>query len=349
MKTQKGVSIIDIAREANVSSATVSRVVNNINKVKPEVRQKVLNAIDALGYSPNHAARALVKQKTNCIGIIVNNLHDPFFHDLIKGFEMSAQQTSYAVMFCSVLGGDVESKEKYVKYLTNGIVDAVILYGSYLSDESVIQYLKEIRNVDYVMIEDDVPELACNKLLIDNLGGARQAVKYLIGKGHRDIAHICGNPNKKVTKERLDGYVDAMQKAGLEVKNQYVQCTSTDYRSGYDCMSALLNLEQPPTAVFCSDDAIASFAIRAILDRGLRIPEDISIMGFDNQTILPDHYRGPEITSVSQPLYNIGMDSVRILSERLNSSEEMEPVRIMYQTEIVEKETVGEYRESQIP
>lgn len=346
MKGQKGVSIIDVAREANVSSATVSRVVNNINKVKPEVRQKVLDAIDALGYSPNHAARALVKQRTNCIGIIVNNLHDPFFHDLIKGFEMSAQQTSYAVMFCSVLGGDVASKEKYVKYLTNGVVDAVILYGSYLSDESVIHYLKEIRNVDYVMIEDDVPELACNKLLIDNLGGAKQAVKYLISKGHRDIAHICGNPNKKVTKERLDGYVDAMQKAGLEVKEQYVQCTSTDYRSGYGCMNALLDLDQPPTAVFCSDDAIASFAIRAILDRGLHIPEDISIMGFDNQTILPDHYRGPEITSVSQPLYNIGMDSVRILSERLNSDEEMEPVRIVYQTEIVEKETVGERKEA---
>ena len=257
---------------------------------------------------------------------------------------MSAQQTSYAVMFCSVLGGDVESKEKYVKYLTNGVVDAVILYGSYLNDESVIHYLKEIRNVDYVMIENDVPELACNKLLIDNLGGARQAVKYLIGKGHRDIAHICGNPNKKVTKERLDGYVDAMQKAGLQVKEQYVQCTSTDYRSGYECMNALLDLQMPPTAVFCSDDAIASFAIRAVLDRGLRIPEDISIMGFDNQTILPDHYRGPEITSVSQPLYNIGMDSVRILSERLNSDKEMEPVRIMYQTNIVEKETVGELR-----
>ena len=174
MKNRKGVSIVDVAREANVSAATVSRVVNNIDKVKPEVRQKVLDTIRDMGYSPNHAARALVKKKSNCIGIIVNNLHDPFFHDLIKGFEMSAQQTSYAVMFCSVLGGDVASKEQYVRYLTNGVVDAVILYGSYLSDQSVIRYLKDIRDVDYVMIEDDVPELECNKLLIDNFGGAKK-------------------------------------------------------------------------------------------------------------------------------------------------------------------------------
>ena len=313
MKNRKTVSIIDVAKEAGVSSATVSRVVNNINKVKPEVRQRVLDAIDKLGYSPNHAARSLVKQQSNCIGIVVNNLHDPFFHDLIKGFEMGAQQTRYAVMFCSVLGGDVASKEEYVKYLTNGVVDAVILYGSYLSDQSVIKYLKDIKDVDYVMIE-----------------------------GHRNIAHICGNPNKKVTKGRREGYEAAMKEAGLSIPDQYIQNTSVDYHSGYQCMEILLDLENPPTAVFCSDDAIASFAIQAALDRNMKVPGDISVMGFDNQTILPDHYRGPEITSVNQPLYKIGMDSVLLLSERLNSKEVLAPVKKVYETDIVEKESVCE-------
>ena len=342
VKNRKTVSIIDVAKEAGVSSATVSRVVNNINKVKPEVRQRVLDAIDKLGYSPNHAARSLVKQQSNCIGIVVNNLHDPFFHDLIKGFEMGAQQTRYAVMICSVLGGDVASKEEYVKYLTNGVVDAVILYGSYLSDQSVIKYLKDIKDVDYVMIEDDVPELECNKFLIDNFGGAKRAVEYLIKKGHRNIAHICGNPNKKVTKGRREGYEAAMKEAGLSIPDQYIQNTSVDYHSGYQCMEILLDLENPPTAVFCSDDAIASFAIQAALDRNMKVPGDISVMGFDNQTILPDHYRGPEITSVNQPLYKIGMDSVLLLSERLNSKEVLAPVKKVYETDIVEKESVCE-------
>lgn len=341
MKSKKNVSILDVAKEVNLSVSTVSRVINNSDKVKPETKALILDKIKELGYSPNQAARALVKQRTNCIGIVVNNLHDPFFHDLIKGFEMSAQQTSYAVMFCSVLGGDVARKEKYVKYLTNGVVDAVILYGSYLSDKKVVNYLKDINTIDYIMIEADIPELECNKLLVDNKGGARKAVEYLIGKGHQKIAHICGNQERKVAKERLDGYIEAIQNNNQQVREEYIEYISSDYRSGYECMNRLLDLEERPTAIFCADDAIASYAIRAIMARGLRIPEDISVMGFDNQSILPDHYKGPEITSVNQPLYKIGMDSIKILSERLNNEVPMKPVRIIYETEIIEKDTVG--------
>lgn len=340
MRANKGVSIVDVAKEANVSPATVSRVVNGINKVKPEVKERILEAIDALGYTPNHAARSLVKKETGCIGIIVNNLHDPFFHDLIKGFESGAQNANYAVMFCSVQGGDVKSKEMYIRLLTNGFVDAVILYGSYLNDTRVIEYLKETKHIEYLMIENDMEELACNKLLIDNYGGAGKAVEYLIYKGHKRIAHICGNPNKKVTQERLNGYIDTMNKNKLAVHSQYIQCTSTDYKSGYDCMKVLLGLAEPPTAVFCSDDAIASYAVRAAMEQGVRIPEDVSIMGFDNQTILPDSYKGPDISSVGQPLYQIGMDSIKMICERLNSKEPQALIRKTYETEIFEKETV---------
>lgn len=339
---RKSVSIKDVAKEANVSLATVSRVVNNFDKVKPEMRARVQEAIDRLGYSPNNAARSLVKKKTNAIGIIVNNLHDPFFHDLIKGFELAAQQTGYSVVFCSVLGGDAKSKESYVKYLSNGIVDALVLYGSYLSDESVIKYIREDHKVDYVLIENDIEDIECNKLLIDNLDGAKQAVEYLLKKGHKKIAHICGNPNKKVTMERFNGYIGAMQEAGAEVMPGYIRYTSTDYKSGYENMAELLKLPDPPTAVFCSDDAIASYAVRAALDNGFRVPEDISIMGFDNQSVLPDRYKGPEITSVEQPLYTIGMDSIQILSERLKKSKTENFVRKVYKTKIIEKETVRE-------
>lgn len=342
--TQKRVSIKDVAKKAEVSIATVSRVVNKTDHVTPQIYERVMDAINELGYSPNTAARSLVKQRTNAIGIVVNNLHDPFFHDLIKGFEMAAQQTSYSVVFCSALGGDIKSKEAYVKYLSNGVVDAVILYGSYFSDESVVKYLQENRKIEYVMIENDVPDLSCNKLLINNYGGAKNAVKFLIGKGHTRIAHICGNPNKKVTIERFNGYIAAMQEAHLEVMDGFIQYSSTDYKSGYGRMNALLDLPEPPTAVFCSDDAIASYAVRAALARGLRVPEDVSVMGFDNQTILPDRYRGPEITSVEQPLYTIGMDSIRLVSERLKAGQTEEPVVRTYETKIVEKETVCEYR-----
>lgn len=335
------ITIRDVAQRANTSPATVSRVINNLGNVTPELCKAVREAIRELNYNPNHAARVLVKQKTNSIGIIVNNLHDPFFYDLLRGFEDGAQETSYNVMFCSVVNGNAAMKEKYVSHLSNGVVDGIILYGSYLTDEAAIRYLHENRMENYVMIENDIPGLACNKLLVDNVGGARQAVEYLIAQGHRRIAHICGNPNKKVTMDRLNGYVDTMRLKGLEVRENYIQHTSSDYASGYDCMKRIMACPKSPTAVFCSDDAIASYAVRAALDSGLRIPRDVSIIGFDRQAILPDCYRGPAITSVEQPLYTIGLDSVRMLSLRLAGQGQQEPATKVYKTRLVIQQTVG--------
>lgn len=336
-----GITIKDVARVSGVSLATVSRVINGTDMVSDKTKEKVMDAVKKLGYNPNSAARALVSQKTNAIGIVVHNLHDPFFYDLIKGFETGAQHTKYNVIFCSVLGANIQSKEKYLRYLTNGVVDAVILYGSYLTDESVIQYLKNRNSLRYVMIENDVKDFNCNKLLIDNMGGAQSAIEYLLEKGHRNIAHICGNPNKKVTIDRLNGYINGMRQNGMEIHDGYIAHSSTDYRSGYDRMLEMLELPTPPSAVFCSDDAIASYAVRAALEKGLRVPEDISVIGFDNQTILPDNYKGPQITSVSQPLYQIGYDSIDLLSRQLEGQEDKPFTEKIYKTRIIEKDTVA--------
>ena len=336
-----GVTIKDVAKKSGVSPSTVSRVINGTNVVNKSTREKVMATVKELGYNPNSAARALVKQRTNSIGIVVHNLHDPFFYDLIRGFETGAQHTKYNVIFCSVLGADVESKEKYLRYLTNGVVDAVILYGSYLTDDSIIQYLREKRSLRYVMIENDVQEFECNKLLIDNMGGAQSAIDYLVKRGHRQIGHICGNPNKKVTVDRLNGYINGMRQNGMEISDGYIRHTSADYHSGYNRMQEMMSLPIPPSAVFCSDDAIASYAVRAALDMGYRVPGDVSVMGFDNQKILPDGYRGPEITTVSQPLYQIGYDSISLLGKQLENGQEEDFIKKVYKTRIIEKETVG--------
>lgn len=333
-------TIKDIAQEAGVSLATVSRVINNKDNVSDEVRERVEEVIKRLGYNPNNAARALARRKTNSIGIVVNNLHDPFFYDLIRGFENGAKNTSYNVVFCSVLGGDVETKERYIKYLTNGVVDAVVIYGSYLSDEHIVDYLRDSR-INFAMIENDIPDLNCNKLLIDNYNGSRNAVKYLISMGHRDIAYICGNPNKKVSVERLNGYLDAMQANNLIIADDFIQYSTASYQSGYDRMKDLMRLDKRrPTAVYCADDAIASKAVTAALDMNLRVPEDVSIMGFDNQAILPDGYKGPDITSMAQPLYEIGIESIQILVSQLDAEESLEMITKVYDTYIVEGSTV---------
>lgn len=336
----KNPTIKDVAQKANVSMATVSRVINNHKTVNAELTERVWSAIRETNFNPNHAARSLVKQKTNTIGIIVHNLHDPFFYDLIRGFEKGAEGTDYNIIFCSITGYNAEQKLQYLRYLRNGVVDAVVLYGSYHFDDGIIRFINTSDPINIVMIENEGIGLNCNKMLIDNYGGAQKAVQYLLQKGHRRIAHICGNPNKKVSVDRLNGYIFAMQQAGVEILSDYVQHTSTDSHSGYDKMRTLLELKNPPTAVFCSDDGIASYAVRAALDMGLRVPEDISVIGFDNRAFLPDGYKGPEITSVSQPLYDVGYDCIQLLCRQLNEGASECPFRKLYETTIVEKETV---------
>ena len=334
------VTIKDIARISGVSLATVSRVINGKGYVSRELKDEVLRAVESTGYRPNQAARALVQRRSGSIGIIVHNLHDPFFYDLIRGFEIAAAEISYKVLFASVVGGETAGKKEYLEYLSGGVVDAVVMYGSYMSDEEMLHCVSRSPAVDYLMIENDIRDFRCNKLLIRNQEGARDAVQYLMGKGHTEIAHLCGDPNKKVTIDRLNGYLDAMRARGLEVREGYLQHTASDYRNGYERMKELIRLERRPTAVFCSDDAIASYAIRAALDSGLRVPEDISVMGFDLQTNLPERYRGPEITTVQQPLYQIGYDSITLLAEQLERGSPDQPIRKEYDTKIVEQETV---------
>lgn len=331
-------SIKDVADLAGVSLATVSRVLNNPSVVRPEMTKRVKDAIHELDYTPNYAARSLVKKKTDTIGIIVSNLHDPFFHDLILGFETGARDTKYNILFGSVLDGDLKRKEQYLRYLNNGVVDGVILYGSYLSDKMLTKYLNN-DSVRYLMIENDIPEAHVSKLLIDNENGAKNATDYLISGGFRKIACICGNPNVKVYIDRMNGYLGAMREAELTICDGYIQHASS-YSGAYECMKELLSLPNRPDAVFCSDDARASFAIRAAMDSGLNVPADISVIGFDNQAILPGNYMGPSITSVEQPLFEIGKDSIRLLAELIDGKIPPEPVRRIYTTSIVEKESV---------
>lgn len=336
----KKTTIRDVAETARVSLSTVSRVLNNPESVSAEKRAVVERVIGELGYMPNLAARTLVRQQTETIGIIVNNLHDPFFYDIIRGFEAGALQTSYNVIFCSVMNGDSAVKEKYIRYLNNGIVDGVVLYGSYMSDKNLVHYMSDENRVKYLLIENDLPGLNCNKLLVNNWEGAVTATQYLIDNGHRNIGHICGDINRKVMVDRFNGFVECMRNNGLELRDGSVHYTMANYENGYNSMQELLRLDNRPTAVFCSDDAIASYAIRAAIDSGLRVPEDISVIGFDNQAILPDRYSGPEITSMEQPLYEIGYDSIQILV-RYVSGEVTVPVHKMYDTRLIEKESVS--------
>lgn len=335
------VTIKEVARRSGVSLATVSRVLTNSRPVQPELRERVLEVAHELGYVPNTAARALVKRRTDAIGVVVNNLHDPFFHDLICGFEAGAARTDYNVVFCSAIGRERQHKQRYVHYLSNGVVDGIILYGSYDSDEALVREL-HAAHFPFFLIESSVDGIRANNLLIDNAGGVYNAVRYLYARGHRRIAYIAGRPEKRVCVERLNGYFRAMQDTGLGIPEGYVQYIEKDSGDGRLLMARYLALPAAmrPTAVLCYDDAAASHAIRYALEQGVHVPQDISVMGFDNQTIPPDGYKGPAITTVAQPLYEIGFDSMILLAQILRGERDDVIVK-QYQTQIAEKESVA--------
>lgn len=335
------VTIKEIAQQSGVSPATVSRVLTNNRPVQPELRERVMKVANTLGYVPNSAARALVNRRTNAIGVVVNNLHDPFFHDLIRGFEAGATETDYNVVFCSALRNEIQRKQRYVQYLSNGVVDGIILYSSYDFDEVLVREL-HAKNFPFFLIESTVEGVQTNNLLIDNESGVYSAVRYLHRHGHRRIAYFSVKQKKKVCADRLEGYHKAMKDLCLDVPEAYIRYIEQEGLDGYAWMTELLALpdDKRPTAILCYSDAVACHVIRCAMEQGIRVPDDISVMGFDNQTILPDGYRGPAITSVSQPLYEIGFDSIILLSQLLRG-ERVGNIIKNYQTSIAEKESVS--------
>lgn len=332
------VTVKEVAKHAGVSLGTVSRVINGADNVSPELRQRVQDSIKALGYFPNNAARSLVRRQAGSIAILLRNLHSPFFTELIRGIEDGAFSAGRNVFFCS-LGKEQQYRDQYIQFLTNGVSDAIILYGSLYTDQPLIERLHAV-NFPFLLIENNFQALPVNQFLVNNLDGARAAVEHLIRLGHKRIAHFMGDPNKKVNLERFNGYTQAMQNSGLIIRDDYLRNVFNDYDSAYRMAQELMR--QPPhlrpTAIFCSSDRIAGRAIMGILEMGGRVPEDMSVVGFDNQRVPDDEYTGPRITGVRQPLYEMGLDSIRTITGILDGAI-AQPVTKVYDTEFVELAT----------
>lgn len=333
-------TIKDVARHSGVSLTTVSRVVNGSAKVSPKTVAKVNQAIKELGYFPNNAARSLVKKQTDSIAILLRNIHDVYHSELLHGIEDASAKLGRNVIFCSP-GKEEKARDRYIEYLTNGISDAIILYGSLFTDKTMIDHLYHV-NFPFLLIENNFQTLPVNQFLIDNFRGAKDAVEYLIQHNHRRIAHVMGNPNKKVVLERFSGYSETMQANGLLIRDSFIQNTLSD--SSIPLPQFRDMMERPeqerPTAIFCSNDKIAMQVITTLQTLGFSVPEDVSVIGFDNLKNYGVSYRGPRITSIQQPLYDMGYDSIISIDEILNGIITT-PISKTYRTTLVEHETVA--------
>lgn len=350
-------TIKDVAQHAGLSKTLVSRFINNQKGVSPESQQKIVLAIKELNYRPNGLARSLVLQKTHTIGIVVDDLCATFIFRLIEGLEHGAEEfdkdDKYNVIFCNS-NGDIARKERHINFLTQGRVDGIVIYGSLVHDDSLIQQLAQV-NYPFILIENDIEGVDVNKVVIDNIGGAFMATEHLIKLGHRRIAHIGGNMNLKITLDRMNGYVRALQKHNIPVDQSLIifpDFSDVDewkkrdesmsqflfFDRGYVEMKKLIDKGQVPEAIFFATDLSAFGAVKALQEAGLSVPEDVSIIGFDDEVSAAGSFHCMPVSTVRQPLKQAGYLGIQKLISSINHPHAAKE-RLLLKTELVIRES----------
>jgi LacI family transcriptional regulator len=313
------ITIYDVAREAGVSDATVSRVFNNKDSVREVTRQRVMAAANKLGYVANLQARRLAGGKLNVIGLLIPGLDNGYLVEIVRGVDLELAQAGYELMIHTTHGRG-NNETSYLQYVANGLTEGILLVVPLLSSD-FLRALEEL-NYPYVLIDEIDPSGHSFSVSSTNWQGAYDATEYLIRLGHRQIGFITGIVQLSSAKDRLAGYLSALQDNGIPVDESFIASGDFGKASGYDMAQRLLNLEQAPTAIFASNDMMALGAMDAIRDKGLSIPDDISVIGFDNIPQAIISY--PKLTTVHQPLELMGQVGVKLLLEQLEDIETLE-------------------------
>ncbi|KMW71662.1 transcriptional regulator [Photorhabdus luminescens subsp. luminescens] len=302
----------DVAEVAGVSTATVSRTLMNPEKVSSQTRQKVEQAVLAVGYYPNNLSRNLKRGESKTILVIVPNISDPFFTDVICGVEETAAQHGYLVLI-----GDCQHQRKQEHAFLNLIVtkqiDGLLLLGSNIPFDASKEEQKNLPPM--VMANEFAPELELPTIHIDNLTAAFNATHYLQTLGHKRIACLSGPENIPICRYRLQGYIQALRRSGGTIREDYIVQGNFTHESGAKLTEQLLSLLDPPTAIFCHSDVMAIGVMWQAKRMGLKIPEDLSIIGFDNLSLAM--YSDPPLTTVGQPRYQIGHKAMLLLLDQI--------------------------------
>lgn len=328
------VTIKDIAREAGVSVTTVSRVLNNKADVSDKTREKVLKIIDRLNYNPNSIARGLVMNKTYTIGLIVPDISNAFFAEIAKAIEDELREYGYSVIFCNT-DNDKDREKESIDLLRSKQVDGLIGAFSHDSKDEVLALGKAgfpIVQIDRLVDDSQIPSV-----IIDNILSGYEATEYLIKKGHRRIAHITGALDTNTGICRAEGYRKALQEYGIEIDEELVMEGDFSQESGYLAMKEILERNKDLTAVFAGNDMMALGAYRAIYAAGLKIPEDISIIGHDDFTLAS--LVSPALTTMQQPIYKIGKVAASLLIDIIKGKKNKEGL-IVVNTSLIERSSV---------
>ncbi|RXZ01685.1 LacI family DNA-binding transcriptional regulator [Fictibacillus sp. S7] len=332
------VTIKDIAKLANVSHTTVSRALNNSPYIKEPTKRRILEIASQLNYTPNYNAKNLVMQKSHTIGLfftsITNGTSPIFLADTIKGVN-------------SVIGQEfnlfVRGIDDYDDFssINNMRFDGIILMSQSEADNTFIYHVMQKR-IPLIVLNREIQEQGLINLLSNDQVGARQAVEHLITNGHKDIALIEGKRGFKSAQARKEGYMAALIENELLIHKEYQVEGHYDMQSGYTAMNQLLNLDRPPTAVFCSNDDMAIGAMNAVFARGLKVPDDMSIVGFDDIGFA--QYTTPRLTTVKRPVEKISIEGAKRLLAAI-SQVPGQGVKLFENTSLIVRDSVKDLKE----
>lgn len=301
------VTIKDVAKLANVSAMTASRVINNSGMISEATRERVVNAIHELKYTPNVVARTLAVQSSKIASLIVPDIANPFFSELIKTAEVEMAKFGKSIFICDT-DWHSDKEREYVSSSLGRMYDGIIIVTPRMSDKELEEINKQIPLVvvDRCMSETDV-----KYVYVDNYQGAYNATEYLIKAGHSKIGYIRGWEDVLNTKRREQGYADALRDYGIPFREDYIHVGDYREKSGYGAFRHFLELSAKPTAVFASNDMMAYGFISACIQNGLSVPDDISVMGFDDIKLFFEHV--PGLSTVRHPLVPMIKKAVHLL------------------------------------
>ena len=327
-------TIKDVAREAGVSVATVSRVVNKSPKASANSIESVTKAMSKLGYRPNANARALVSQSTNTVGVLVGDISDPFFGTLVKAVDNVARESGKHILVGNG-SHNREEERQAIELLINSRCDALVIHSKGLTDEELIAYVKEVKSL--VLINRYIAEIANRCIFLDNKKGAYLATEYLIRHGHENIACIASSHSIEDADERVQGYLSALSDYKIALSDSYIEYSAPTSEGGEYAMTNLLTKSLPITGIVAYNDYMAAGALSVLDENAIQAPDKMSIIGFDDGLIA--RYVHPKLTTIRYPIQMMAEKATR-LALHLAKGENTSTEPMMFSPTLVRRNSV---------
>lgn len=334
MASKKQVTIQRVAHEADVSTMTVSRVINQRPDVSPDTRRRVQRVITRLGYHPNNFARSLASSRSHTLGLITADFSDFFFTEVIAGAEAEARKHGYFFMLGST-ERNLQDEPEYIRLLTQRHVDGILFARP--STEPDYRHLQSLirKGTPVVTTSFEIPGEKLTVVDVDNADGAQQAINCLLAGGHRHIAMITGPESWKSVADRSRGYQSALKAAGIPFKPALVVQGDWSYDGGYRAAQELLARSKPFTGLFAQNDRMAIGAMRALREAGRQIPRDVSVIGYDDIPVAA--FSDPPLTTVRQPMRQVGAVATRLLIQAIEEPELARHEDLLLGTELIQR------------